>query len=64
MYPLLVVPYAGQGVQKDLFYIIYFYTDFKNFLQGLRSDMFNYVPPKIGLKIFSSVLNDSLSILG
>ncbi|XP_023328186.1 uncharacterized protein LOC111701230 [Eurytemora carolleeae] len=33
------------------------------YMQGLRTDVFNYLSPKIGIKIFGSVLSDCLSIL-
>ena len=32
-------------------------------LQGLRMDLTNYLPPKIGQKILGQVLSDSLSVL-
>ena len=32
-------------------------------LQGLRMDLSNYLPPKIGQKMLGTVLTDSLSVL-
>ena len=36
---------------------------FQTLSKGLRMDLTNYLPPKIGQKILGQVLSDSLSVL-
>ena len=54
-----------QGIFKKSIFCLDFYLNLyiMYYFQGLRSDLYNNLPAKIGLKIFSSVLNTSLSIL-
>ena len=49
------------GIFRETIFFMVFSV--KSCFKGLRSDLYNNLPAKIGLKIFGSVLNTSLSIL-